>query len=134
MVVRKPCPVSFPRSVLVCKPLCMYGCLQTGPDVFAHTPGPEGLKRSQPAAENEGTHRTQCQLEAIYVYPIKSCAPQRAGSAGREVCGGGGQEAGERGGTAGRASWPLGPSGLAYDREWAVVDHRDRALRLKQVK
>ena len=28
---------------------------------------------------------------------------------------------------------PLGPSGLAYDREWAVVDHHDRALRLKQV-
>lgn len=35
---------------------------------------------------------------------------------------------------AGRARWPLGLSGLAYDREWAVVDRRDRALRLKQVR
>ncbi|CAN0511143.1 unnamed protein product, partial [Ectocarpus sp. 12 AP-2014] len=54
-------------------------------------------------------------LEAIYVYPIKSCAPQRAGAPPPTL-------------------WPLGPSGLAYDREWAVVDRRDRALRLKQVR
>ena len=33
----------------------------------------------------------------------------------------------------GKVGWPLGPSGLAFDREWAVVDHRNRALRLKQV-
>ncbi|CAM9460867.1 unnamed protein product, partial [Ectocarpus sp. 13 AM-2016] len=55
-------------------------------------------------------------LEAIYVYPIKSCAPQRAGAPPPTLV------------------WPLGPSGLAYDREWAVVDRRDRALRLKQVR
>lgn len=108
-------------------------------------------------------------LEAIYVYPIKSCAPQRAGappptllrrrsasaaapvspepsrdSGGSRSCsgdvGGGSGGSGRRGGDGGRVvvaergRWPLGPSGLAYDREWAVVDRRDRALRLKQVR
>ncbi|CAM9686376.1 unnamed protein product, partial [Ectocarpus fasciculatus] len=60
------------------------------------------------------TTRPRRYLEAIYVYPIKSCAPQRAGAP--------------------PPTWPLGPTGLAYDREWAVVDRRDRALRLKQVR
>jgi molybdenum cofactor sulfurtransferase len=36
-------------------------------------------------------------LSAIYLYPIKSCAPQAV------------------------TSWPLGPNGLLYDREWALV-------------
>lgn len=156
------------------------------------TPRPEALSRSPHAAAAENgaiiygtpfddgkTPRPRCLLEAIYVYPIKSCAPQRAGAPrpsplpwrqgfsslpssppvagvpGEDVDkrgsgggddGGGGdggdgdnsgddsQKVRERGGEVGRASWPLGPSGLAYDREWAVVDHRDRALRLKQVR
>ena len=80
-------------------------------------------------------------LEAIYIYPIKSCAPQRAGaslphrrlvkppsSVPPEVVENSGL------GTNERPVWPLGPSGLAYDREWALVDHRNRALRLKQVR
>lgn len=33
----------------------------------------------------------------------------------------------------GKGRWPVGPTGLAFDREWAVVDHLHRALRLKQV-
>lgn len=40
----------------------------------------------------------------------------------------------EDGGGERTARWPLGTSGLAYDREWAVVDRFDRALRLKQVR
>ncbi|CAM9990697.1 unnamed protein product, partial [Choristocarpus tenellus] len=59
-----------------------------------------------------GNRQASCRLESLYVYPIKSCAPQRVGK--------------ERG-------WPLGSLGLAYDREWAVVDSLNRALRLRQV-
>ncbi|CAM9804083.1 unnamed protein product, partial [Phaeothamnion confervicola] len=48
-------------------------------------------------------------LEAIYVYPIKSCAAQRA-----------------------QGQWPVGRVGLLHDREWAIADHTGRALRLKE--
>ena len=47
-------------------------------------------------------------LEAIFVYPIKSCAgfsPEK---------------------------WPLGPNGLLYDREWALVDEAGAALTQKR--
>lgn len=97
-------------------------------------------------------------LEAIYVYPIKSCAPQRVGmrrarllpfsppsamqgeasvcspdvTAGEDVVEEGECVQGNSKKTG--APWPLGPSGLAYDREWVVVDRRNRALRLKQVR
>lgn len=144
--------------------------LQTGPDCSPETPKYKGLAPSQHTAESYAPSnaddetprpRPRCLLEAIFIYPIKSCAPQRAGApppppshrglsslhsvppvagvAGKGCSGGGGggscsQEVGGRGRPVGRASWPLGPFGLAYDREWAVVDHRDRALRLKQVK
>ncbi|CAN0106082.1 unnamed protein product, partial [Hapterophycus canaliculatus] len=135
-----------------------------------HVSGPSPVLSASAASQNvdneaEPPRRPQRVLEAIYVYPIKSCAPQRAGplsrltpsspssrrdsplpsslpASGARVTaeGGGGGGGGGDGGTGvggsaaeGRGSWPLGPSGLAYDREWALVDHRDRALRLKQV-
>eukprot|EP00752_Nemacystus_decipiens_P007564 g6757.t1 len=119
--------------------------LQEGPGRSPQTRGPEGLSRSRSAGDEKvASHPPhdetrpeppRCTLEAIYVYPIKSCAPQRAGFTRRRVVGGGGgnKDVVEGGGEVERASWPLGPSGLAFDREWAVVDHRDRALRLKQV-
>ncbi|CAN0402323.1 unnamed protein product, partial [Ectocarpus sp. 8 AP-2014] len=77
-----------------------------------HSPSHRAEDDALPEATDRST-RSHRYLEAIYVYPIKSCAPQRAGAPPPTL-------------------WPLGPSGLAYDREWAVVDRRDRALRLKQ--
>ncbi len=38
------------------------------------------------------------QLVGLYLYPIKSCAPQQ------------------------EQRWPVGPNGLLYDREWALLD------------
>ncbi|CAN0101625.1 unnamed protein product [Ectocarpus sp. 6 AP-2014] len=148
--------------------------LQTGPLLSPQKPPSGELSPSHRAEDDalpEATDRStrpRCYLEAIYVYPIKSCAPQRAGappptllrprsssSSAREAAaspepgrdsggssrsrsggvGGGSGGSGRRGVdgggvAAGRGRWPLGPSGLAYDREWAVVDGRDRALRL----
>lgn len=46
-------------------------------------------------------------LSSLIIYPIKSCAGMAVGR------------------------WPLGPSGLLFDREWALVDSNGRALRLK---
>ncbi|WPT16868.1 Molybdenum cofactor sulfurase [Picochlorum sp. SENEW3] len=46
-------------------------------------------------------------VEAMYIYPIKSCQPQ-------QVC-----------------SWPLGHDGLQYDRFWKIVDANDRTISLK---
>ena len=46
-------------------------------------------------------------VDAICIYPIKSCQPQR-------VC-----------------SWPLGHDGLQYDRFWKIVDANDRTVTLK---
>ncbi|CAM9638105.1 unnamed protein product [Scytosiphon promiscuus] len=130
------------------------------------SPAPSA-EATAPHADDEADppHRPRRVLEAIYLYPIKSCAPQRAGDQSRRTtpspppsrqvspstatspasrtAGGGAGDRGDGGGNGragvgeaageGRGSWPLGPSGLAYDREWALVDHRDRALRLKQV-
>ena len=159
--------------------------VQTGPASLPETPssvaGTTTPQRRAPesAEDNHADHEApdspppppRCVLEAIYLYPVKSCAPQRVGAApsppplppppppppvphrgdcspsapsARDASGGGGDGeaekagraggAGGAGGESGRASWPLGPSGLAYDREWAIVDHRDRALRLKQAR
>lgn len=44
------------------------------------------------------------QIQGLWLYPVKSCAAQ------------------------GVARWPLGPNGLLYDREWALVDPEGRAL------
>ncbi|CBJ33682.1 conserved unknown protein [Ectocarpus siliculosus] len=150
--------------------------LQTGPLLSPQKPPSGELSPSHRAEDDalpEATDRStrpRHYLEAIYVYPIKSCAPQRAGappptllrprsssSSAREPAspepgrdsggssrsrsggvgggsGGSGRRGVDGGGVAtGRGRWPLGPLGLAYDREWAVVDGRDRALRLKQV-
>ena len=46
-------------------------------------------------------------VEAVMVYPVKSCGGMRV----------------ER--------WPVGPAGLLYDREWVVVDAAGQALSLK---
>ncbi|CAN0408469.1 unnamed protein product, partial [Discosporangium mesarthrocarpum] len=62
-------------------------------------------------AEKEGRGGAG-RLGGLYVFPIKSCAPQRIGCGKR---------------------WLLGRRGLAYDREWAIVDPLNRSLRLKQV-
>lgn len=92
-----------------------------------------------------GAQRPRHVLEAIYIYPIKSCAPQRAGTSPphatrrRAVVSTSASnpavpvDSAMPSGTNGRAGWPMGQSGLMYDREWALVDHRNRALRLKQV-
>ncbi|WIA20516.1 hypothetical protein OEZ85_004912 [Tetradesmus obliquus] len=48
-------------------------------------------------------------LSAIYLYPIKSCAPQAV------------------------TSWPLGPNGLLYDREWALVTPDGSVITQKQL-
>ncbi|KAG2491424.1 hypothetical protein HYH03_010212 [Edaphochlamys debaryana] len=47
------------------------------------------------------------QLAGIWLYPVKSCAPQRV------------------------AAWPVGPTGLLADREWALVDDGGKVLTLK---
>ena len=47
-------------------------------------------------------------LAEMYVYPVKSCGGVRV------------------------SQWPLGPSGLLLDREWAVVDPGGRVLTQKQ--
>lgn len=46
-------------------------------------------------------------VDAMYIYPIKSCQPQH-------VC-----------------SWPLGRDGLQYDRFWKIVDANYRTISLK---
>ena len=52
--------------------------------------------------------RISVELKGIWVYPIKSC-------------GGCGQE-----------EWPLGPNGLLFDREWALVGEDGDVLTLKK--
>ncbi|EFJ48731.1 hypothetical protein VOLCADRAFT_40621, partial [Volvox carteri f. nagariensis] len=47
-------------------------------------------------------------LSRILFYPVKSCAPQVV------------------------QAWPIGPTGLLYDREWALVDDGGKVLTLKQ--
>lgn len=51
----------------------------------------------------------ELRLGSIHLYPIKSC-----------------------GGVAVEA-WPIGPTGLLFDREWALVDAQGQALRLNRV-
>lgn len=46
-------------------------------------------------------------ISAIYVYPIKSCGGMRV------------------------SSWPVGESGLLFDREWTIVDSLGRAVTQK---
>ncbi|KXZ48630.1 hypothetical protein GPECTOR_26g533 [Gonium pectorale] len=46
-------------------------------------------------------------LRGIRLYPVKSCAAQEV------------------------AAWPVGPTGLLFDREWALVDDGGRVLTLK---
>ena len=56
----------------------------------------------------EGAEKTCPRLAELYIYPIKSCGGVRV------------------------TKWPLGPTGLLLDREWAVVDSGGRALTQKQ--
>lgn len=116
-----------------------------------------GLVDKNPELRDRSQHEEGRVLEAVYVYPIKSCAPQRARARERPVYRAQNSARREAGASTrtlvtvvvagaghgrsvpppeveeGRPCWPLGPTGLAYDREWAVVDRRNRALRLKQV-
>lgn len=48
-------------------------------------------------------------LGSIFLYPIKSCAAMSV------------------------EAWPVGPTGLLFDREWALVDGHGQALRLNKV-
>ncbi len=48
-------------------------------------------------------------LGSILLYPIKSCGAMRV------------------------EAWPLGPTGLLFDREWALVDAQGQALRLNRL-
>lgn len=131
---------------------------QNGPGSSSTEAQHSGSELESTISDEVGAQRPRHVLEAIYIYPIKSCAPQRAGISpphatrrraivspsgsnpavtvdsvmpARVIENGG--SSGDPAGTNGRAGWPMGPSGLAYDREWALVDHRNRALRLKQV-
>jgi molybdenum cofactor sulfurtransferase len=52
---------------------------------------------------------TQYHVQRLYVYPVKSCAAFRV-----------------------TTSWPLGPHGLLFDRQWAVVDMEGRPLTLRR--
>ncbi|KAJ1400724.1 hypothetical protein B484DRAFT_405949, partial [Ochromonadaceae sp. CCMP2298] len=60
-----------------------------------------------PTATPTPTPLPPVRLAAIFVYPVKSCAGMRV------------------------SAWPLCPSGLLYDRGWAVVDSRGRAVTQK---
>ena len=52
--------------------------------------------------------RDSAELKGIWVYPIKSCGGCR------------------------QEEWPLGPNGLLFDREWALVDEEGGVLTLKK--
>lgn len=68
-----------------------------------------GLDIGEGAGDKESEGERQGPwLAEMYVYPIKSCGGVRV------------------------SRWPLGPSGLLLDREWAVVDAAGRALTQKQ--
>lgn len=51
---------------------------------------------------------TMVNIEELWVYPVKSCRGQQVNA------------------------WPLGPNGLLFDREWALVDVNGRVLTQKQ--
>ena len=74
----------------------------------AHTPA--AAAAAQPPAADKGQAAEGLRLARMWVYPIKSCA-------GFEPA----------------TCWPLGPNGLALDREWALVDADGVALTLKRV-
>eukprot|EP00624_Nannochloropsis_granulata_P003235 evm.model.NODE_2639_length_36550_cov_21.569138.7 len=52
---------------------------------------------------------SQLRLGGIFLYPIKSCGAMSV------------------------AAWPIGPTGLLFDREWALVDGQGQALRLNKM-
>ena len=52
---------------------------------------------------------SQLRLGGILLYPIKSCGAMSV------------------------AAWPIGPTGLLFDREWALVDGQGQALRLNKM-
>eukprot|EP00947_MAST-08B_sp_MAST-8B-sp1_P001471 g1471.t1 len=68
-----------------------------------------GGRASDRGANDMGTvSPSTCRLSAIMVYPVKSCGGMRIVS-----------------------SWPVGPRGLLFDREWAVVDSAGNVLNQK---
>jgi len=52
---------------------------------------------------------SQPRLGGILLYPIKSCGAMSV------------------------TAWPIGPTGLLFDREWALVDRQGQALRLNRI-
>ena len=56
---------------------------------------------------NDAVIPRSLKISAIYVYPIKSCGGMRV------------------------SSWPVGESGLLFDREWTIVDSAGRAVTQK---
>lgn len=129
-------------------PILRFERFQTGPETLNLDNEADEMIRGDSTGDDGGkvvNPQTAARvLEAIYIYPIKSCAPQRASKVPLASCfsvstGAAAREAihekwtTKDGQSLGRAGWPIGTSGLAYDREWAVVDHQNRALRLKQV-
>lgn len=65
------------------------------------------------SGRSNGGHHAQGaisgRLAALYLYPVKSCAPQQV------------------------PAWPIGPNGLLYDREWAVCGPDGQLLSQKRV-
>jgi hypothetical protein len=76
-------------------------------------PGPQAPPASvhqQQLPQQQGQQGQQGQLllTQLLLYPIKSCGAQQA------------------------SSWPLGPTGLLYDRQWALLDEAGSLLTQKR--
>ena len=67
-----------------------------------------GRPANAAAAVSDPGRSSRGVLSAILLYPIKSCAAQVV------------------------TSWPCGPTGLLYDREWALVDDAGQVVTLKK--
>ena len=61
-----------------------------------------------PPPAQQALPRVAAELKGIWVYPIKSCGGCR------------------------QETWPLGPNGLLFDREWALVGEDGEVLTLKK--
>ena len=68
---------------------------------------PAAVAASQASEKTGGA--TGPRLGAMWIYPIKSCAGARV------------------------HAWPLCPTGLLYDRQWALVDADQRVLTQKRL-
>jgi molybdenum cofactor sulfurtransferase len=91
-------------SANVAQPQLLAGSAASAASNTPSTDGCCDVADSLAAAAAAATGR----LSAIYLYPIKSCAPQAV------------------------TSWPLGPNGLLYDREWALIGPDGSAITQKQ--